>query len=89
MSPYPRELDHCELDVIWHNIYRGEDSDFITFRRRTHGPIERLLVRFAQVVDSGILEQVLSVNASKYMFCITVVCRRTQEEIMELLMSVE
>jgi hypothetical protein len=89
MFPYPPELDHCELDVIWHNIYRGEESDFVTFRRRTHGPIERLLVRFARVVESGILEQVVSVNASKYMFCITVVCRRSRQEVMELLMSVE
>ncbi|EEA25509.1 hypothetical protein PMAA_066150 [Talaromyces marneffei ATCC 18224] len=36
---------------------------------------------FARVVDAGVLEEVVSVNASKYLFSVTVVCSKGWDEV--------
>lgn len=43
--------------------------------------MERILVDFARVVDAGVFEEVVSVNASKYLFSVTVVCSKGWDEV--------
>lgn len=43
--------------------------------------MERILVDFARVVDAGVFEEVVSVNASKYLFSVTVICSKGWDEV--------
>jgi hypothetical protein len=44
---------------------------------------------FAKVLESGVFEQVLSVNASKHLFCVTVACTKNSDEgVMDAIFSV-
>ena len=74
---FPRHEDH-DISAIWHNLYC--ESDFITFRKQSQGPIERILVDFGKVVATGIFEEVYSINASKHLFCVTVACTKNMNE---------
>jgi len=56
------------------------DSDFICFSKGSRGPIERILVGFGKMLESGVFEQAVSVNASKHLFCVTVVCTKNKNE---------
>ncbi|KAF2828750.1 hypothetical protein CC86DRAFT_319783 [Ophiobolus disseminans] len=79
--------DDFDITIIWHNIYA--DSDFIGFRRESRGPIERILVAFAKALETGVFEQVISVNASKHLFCVTVACTKNRDEgVMDAVFSV-
>ena len=84
--PYPPELEDLTLDIIWQNVYCDENTDFVSTRRRTKGPVERVLVQFAKLVEQGIFEQVISMNASQHMFCVTVAC--TKPDVLDLIVSV-
>jgi hypothetical protein len=76
-----------DVTIIWHNLYAP--SNFTTFRKESRGPIERILVDFAKVLESGIFEEVYSVSASKHLFCVTVVCTKNKDEgVMEQIGSV-
>ncbi|OKL64192.1 hypothetical protein UA08_01008 [Talaromyces atroroseus] len=75
-----------DIDIIWHNLYA--DSDFSVFRKRSEGPIERILTDFAGVVQAGVFEEVVSLSASKYMFTVTVVCSKQWDEVSKFVMSV-
>ncbi|KAF5016233.1 hypothetical protein F66182_12153, partial [Fusarium sp. NRRL 66182] len=48
--------DDTDIDIIWHNLHA--DSDFTIFRKKSDGPMERILVDFARVVDAGVFEEV-------------------------------
>lgn len=72
------ENNDFDISIIWHNVYAG--SDFIGFRKESRGPIERILRDFGRVLESGVFEQVLSVNASKHLFCVTVACTRNMDQ---------
>jgi hypothetical protein len=88
-SPVPKSSEHedFDIDITWHNLYGP--STFQCFRKVSQGPIERILVDFAKVVESGIFEKVMSVNASKHAFYVTVVCTRDQDqELMDAILSV-
>jgi len=54
-------------------------SDFRSMRKSSRGPIGRILVDFAKVLESGMFE-VISVNASKHMFCAVVACQKNRDE---------
>ncbi|RAO66242.1 uncharacterized protein BHQ10_002254 [Talaromyces amestolkiae] len=71
--------DDTDIDIIWHNLHA--DSDFTAFRKKSDGPMERILVDFARVVEAGVFEEVVSVTASKYMFNVTVVCSKGWDEV--------
>ena len=71
--------DDTDIDIIWHNLHA--DSDFTVFRKKSDGPMERILVDFARVVDAGVFEEVVSVSASKYLFSVTVVCSQGWDEV--------
>jgi len=71
--------DDFDITIIWHNLYLGPDSDFIAFRRESQGPIERILVNFAKALETGLF-QVVSLNASKNLFCVTVICEKNKHE---------
>ena len=71
--------DEFDVTVIWHNLYAGPNSDFITFRRESQGPIECILMDFAKALETGLF-QVVSLNASKNLFCVTVICEKNKGE---------
>ena len=48
-------------------------------RKESRGPIERILMDFARVLQSGLFE-VYSVNASKHLFNVVVACEKNNEE---------
>ncbi|PCG96825.1 Hypothetical protein PENO1_066490 [Penicillium occitanis (nom. inval.)] len=80
-QPFQRSTVHddTDIDIIWHNLHA--DSDFTVFRKKSDGPMERILVDFARVVDAGVFEEVVSINASKYLFSVTVVCSKGWDEV--------
>lgn len=87
-SPNASFAPHEDFDIsiIWHNL--DSRSDFLTFRKESRGPIERILVDFARVLESGMFE-VYSVNASKHLFCVTVACAKNKDGgVMDLVLSV-
>jgi hypothetical protein len=87
-KPGFREHEDFDVTIIWHNVYA--ESDFLCFRKESRGPIERILVGFGKVLESGVFEQVVSVNASKHLFCVTVVCTKNKDEgVMDAIFSVE
>jgi hypothetical protein len=71
--------DDFDITVIWHNLYLGPNSDFIAFRRESQGPIERIMVSFAKALETGLF-QLVSLNASKNIFCVTVICEKKKHE---------
>jgi hypothetical protein len=80
-QPFQRSTVHddTDIDIIWHNLHA--DSDFTVFRKKSDGPMERILVDFARVVDAGVFEEVVSINTSKYLFSVTVVCSKGWDEV--------
>jgi hypothetical protein len=74
----PRPILHNNISIIWHNV--DSRSNFTCFRKESCGPIERILVDFARALETGVFEQVLSVNASQWLFCVTVAARRNRED---------
>lgn len=70
--------DDFEITIIWHNI--DARSSFTCFRKESRGPIERILIDFARVLETGVLEQVISVNGSKHMFCVAIAYSKNKDE---------
>jgi hypothetical protein len=73
-----KKHEDFDISIIWHNLY--SESDFITVRKESRGPIERIIVDFARVLELNLFEQVVSVNASKHLFCVTVICTRNMKD---------
>lgn len=85
----PRYTEHEDFDVtiIWQNI--DVRSNFTMFRKESQGPIERILVDFAKVLESGVIDQVISVNASKHLFCVTLASEKNKEDgVMDQILAV-
>jgi len=76
--PHSRLHDGFDVTIIWHNLYA--ESDFTTFRKESRGPIERILVDFAKALEKDVFDEVVSVNASKHLFCVTVICTKNKNE---------
>ena len=78
-SPPPDTTPHedFDVDIIWENM--DIRSDFRSMRKSSRGPIGRILVDFGKVLESGMFE-VISVNASKHMFCAVVACQKNRDE---------
>ena len=70
--------DDFDISIIWHNLY--VESDFMTFRKESRGPIERILSDFGKVMERGVFDQVVAVNASKNLFCVTVICTKDMDD---------
>jgi hypothetical protein len=78
-TPFPTPHSTDDVSIIWQNL--DVDNDFSISRKESVGPIERIMVDFARVLELGVLDEVVSVNASKYLFCVTFVwCRLGKEE---------
>jgi hypothetical protein len=61
----------------------------LCFRKESEGPIERILVDFARVLEKGVFDQVVSVSASERLFCVTVSTAKGKEEgVMDAVLSV-
>ena len=83
---YPPE---GEVDIVWQNIYAADDgSSWKTFRRCASVPINQILVDFGKAVESGALGEVISVNASKSYFGVTVASEASWAEVESALFSV-
>jgi hypothetical protein len=77
-----------DVTIIWQNI--DIRSNFIMFRKESRGPIERILVDFATVLKSGVIDQIISVNASKHLFCVTLATERNKEDgVMDQILAVQ
>jgi hypothetical protein len=86
-SLHAKPHDDFDISIIWQNIYA--ESDFVCFRKESQGPIERILIDFAKVLESGVFEEVVCVNASKHLFCVTVACTKNKDEgVMDAILSV-
>jgi hypothetical protein len=80
---------HADFDVtiIWQNI--DSRSNFKMFRKESRGPIERILTDFGTVLESGVIDQIISVNASKHLFCVTLATERNKEDgVMDQILAV-
>lgn len=73
---YPH--DNSDITIIWHN--NSASISFRCFLQYSRGPIQRILINFAKALESGVFEEVFRVNASKYLFCVTVACVRDWDE---------
>jgi hypothetical protein len=51
----------------------------MVFRNKLRGSTERILVDFATVLESGVIDQVVSVNASMYLFYVTLATEENNE----------
>lgn len=71
--------DDFDISIIWHNLYVGPNSNFFAFRKESKGPIEQILVRFGEALNTCLF-QVVSLNASKNLFCVTVICEKNKDE---------
>jgi hypothetical protein len=79
--------DDFDITIIWHNI--DARSNFTCFRKESRGPIKRILIDFARVLETGVLEEVISINGSRHMFCVTIACSKNKDEgIMDAILSV-
>jgi hypothetical protein len=88
-QPAAKHEPHGNFDVtiIWQNI--DIRSNFIMYRKESRGPIERILVDFATVLDSGVIDQIVSVNASKHLFCVTLATEKNKEDgVMDHIMAI-
>ncbi|KAH7077861.1 hypothetical protein BKA63DRAFT_273286 [Paraphoma chrysanthemicola] len=84
-----KDTAHEDFDVtiIWQNI--DSRSNFMMFRKESRGPIERILVDFATVLESGVIDQIISVNASKHLFCVTLATEKNKEDgVLDQIMAV-
>jgi hypothetical protein len=70
--------DDFDITIIWHNI--DARSSFTYFRIESCGPIEGILIDFARVLKTGVLEQVISVNRSKHIFCVKMTYANNKDE---------
>jgi hypothetical protein len=89
LEAVPKCTAHEDLDVtiIWQNV--DVRSNFTMFRKESRGPIERILVDFATVLESGVIDQVISVNASKHLFCVTFATEKNREDgVMDQILAV-
>jgi hypothetical protein len=76
-----------DVTIIWQNM--DSRSNFIMFRKESRGPIERILVDFATVLESGVIDQIISVNASKHLFCVTLATEKNKEDgVMDQILAV-
>lgn len=66
-----------DVTIIWQNI--DSRSNFEMFRKESRGPVQRILMNLARVSQSGMIDQVISVNASKHLFCITLATEKNKE----------
>jgi hypothetical protein len=84
---FPKPHDDFDITIIWHNM--DSRSNFICFRKESRGPIERILASFGKVMELGVFDEVMSVNASKHLFCVTVCCEKNKEDgVMDAIHSV-
>lgn len=80
---------HEDFDIttIWQNI--ESRSNFQIFRKESRGPVERISMDLAKVLQSGVVDPVISVNASKHLFCITLATEKNKEDgVMEQISAV-
>jgi hypothetical protein len=72
------------------NYTEHEDFDVtIMFRKESMGPIERILVNFATVLESEVIDQINSVNASKHLLYVTLATEKYKEDrVMDQILAV-
>ena len=68
------------VDAIWHNMYCGNDSDFITFRKPYDCTIDQMLLLVARQVEVG-LYSIISMSASVHQMTVVCACEKMQNEL--------
>lgn len=72
--------DDFDITIIMHNM--DCRSNFIRFQKESRGLIELILAEFTKILELGLFEEVISVNASKKLFCVTVCYKKNMDTIM-------
>lgn len=68
------------VDAIWHNMYVGPETDFITFRMQYESNIDAMILMVARHVAQG-LYSVISMNATPHMLTVICGCERMQADL--------
>lgn len=72
-------FDIYGVDMIWHNMYRGPDSDFDGFRVQYDCTIEQAVQMVAQHVAQG-LYGIISMTATKHALTVICACEKNMKD---------
>ncbi len=63
------------MDVQWHNVYRGPNSDFSILRKWFDKDVDWMLLKAASHIEMG-LYRIVSISASKHSFVVVCICEK-------------
>ena len=67
------------MDAIWHNQYRGTDSDFKVLRSQYDYDINAVILMVARHVEQGLYD-IISMNATPHMLVVVCGCQKTRNQ---------
>jgi hypothetical protein len=67
------------VDAIWHNQYRGPNSDFVGMRKQFDCDINQLLLQVSKHIESG-LYTVITMSASPHSLTVVCGCERMEKD---------
>ena len=67
------------MDAIWHNQYRGPDSDFELLRGQYDCDINAMILMVAKHVEQG-LYHIISMNATPHMLVVICGCEKRRDQ---------
>ena len=65
------------------------ESDFTTWRKVSRGPVERILVEVAKLVEGGVFFGLVSMSVSKFSFVVIVNCEKSWGEVKDVIAGIE
>lgn len=79
-------FDIYGVDVIWHNIYAGPNSDWSTFRKQYESDIDQMVQLVGQHLAKG-LYSLISMTATKHSLTVICACEKMKDEVLDELFS--
>lgn len=79
-------FDIYGVDVIWHNVYAGDDTDWSTLRKQYDSDIDLLIQMVGQHLAQG-LYTIVSLNATKHSLTVNCICEKMTSEVLKSLFS--
>ena len=64
------------------------ESNFRTWRKVSRGPVKRVLIEVAKLVEGGVFG-IVSMNVSKFSFVVIVNCEKSWEEVKDAILEIE
>lgn len=74
------------VDVIWHNVYAGDDSDWSTMRKAYESEIDQMIQMVGKHVAQG-LYSIISLNATKHSLTVNCACEKMKSEVLDAMFS--